>query len=300
MVQGVVFDIQRYSIHDGPGIRTNVFLKGCPLKCYWCQNPESQSRQPEVLFDRSKCTRCGACVAVCAVHAVALSEDGAVIDRALCNGCGECVRACPNDARKAVGRLMTVDEVMHHVLRDVKFYENSGGGITLSGGEPTFQPDFALALLKRSKEMGLHTAIETCGYAPWATMERLVEFVDLFLFDIKHLMPERHEEGTGRNNDLILSNARRIAAIKPMMIRVPLIPGFNDAVEEIRATARFCRAELGSVDLELLAYNKLGESKYQRLDRECISSQGRSDEYVRELNAIADEERGKKLRLQSD
>jgi len=196
--------------------------------------------------------------------------------------------------------MMTVDEVMQHVLRDVKFYENSGGGITLSGGEPTFQPDFALAVLARSKEHGLHTTVETCGYAPWATFEKLLDFIDLFLYDIKHMDPKRHEEGTGKSNTLILSNAKRIAGIKPMMVRVPLIPGFNDSFDDIRATARFCRDELGSVDLELLPYNKLGESKYHRLDRDCISSDARSDEYVRALEAIVDEEYGKKLRLQSN
>ena len=286
MEKGIVFNIQRYSIHDGPGIRTTVFLKGCPLRCFWCQNPESQDLNSQILLDRKKCTLCGNCVAICPTKAIRLSDGKLTIDKKACKGCGKCVEVCPNEARRLVGKLTTVDEVMHHVLRDVKFYENSGGGVTLSGGEPTAQPGFALAILKRCKEGGLHTALDTCGYAPWTTMKKLLDHVDLVLYDLKHMDPKKHIEATGKDNRLILRNVTKIADHKPLRIRVPLIPGFNDSPEEIRAIARFVKKELDSVPIDLLPYNKLGESKYDLLDKSYTPLQSQEEICLESLQTI--------------
>jgi len=290
--EGAVFNIQRYSIHDGPGIRTTVFLKGCSLRCFWCQNPESQAIRPELFFDKSKCTRCGRCVEVCPTGASSLSDKTSVIDRSICIGCGKCVEVCPNEARRLVGKYMTVDEVMQEVLKDRRFYENSGGGVTLSGGEPTTQLNFAVALLQRCKQQGLHTTLDTCGYAPWSTMEKLLKYTDLVLYDIKHMDPVKHRQGTGESNRIILENARRIAKRWPMRVRVPLIPGFNDSVDDVRAIARFVRTELGSVEIDLLPYNKFGEAKFERLDKERVFLERQTDEYEQTLDKIASEEAG--------
>ena len=236
--KGLIYNIQRYSIHDGPGIRTTVFFKGCPLRCFWCQNPESQITQPEVLLFRDRCTRCGQCVAVCTSGAASLSEETSTINRSKCIGCGKCVEACLNEARKLVGKYVTLGEVMKEVLSDRAFYKNSGGGVTLSGGEPTYQPNFALAILKSCKEVGLHTVLDTCGYVSWSTMERLLEYVDLVYYDIKCIDAEKHAAVTGLRNDIILDNAKKVAKFKPMSVRVPLVPGFNDSEAEIEAIVR--------------------------------------------------------------
>ena len=290
MDQGVIFNIQRYSIHDGPGIRTTVFLKGCPLNCFWCQNPESQALKPEIFLDRGKCTGCGKCIDVCPTGATHLSEGSPAIERNACTGCGKCVEICPNEARRLAGRNVTVDEVMRHVLRDVKFYENSGGGVTLSGGEPTTQPDFALSILKKCKEVGLHTALDTCGYASWTVLKKLLDHTDLVLFDIKHVDSRKHHEAAGKDNRLILSNAKRIADHKPIRIRVPLIPGFNDAPEAVRAIVAFVKKELNSVPIDLLPYNRLGESKYELLERDYSSLQSQEEGQIRALESLLNSE----------
>jgi len=284
--RGVIFNIQRYSIHDGPGIRTTVFLKGCPLECFWCQNPESQRKKPEVFLNKEKCTLCGQCVAICPTGASTLSAESSTIDRSKCIGCGKCVEACPNEARSLVGREATVDEVMQEVVRDRRFYENSGGGVTLGGGEPATQPEFALAILQRCKEEGLHTVLDTCGYAPWPIIEKLLEYTDLVLYDIKCMDAKKHHGATGKPNDIILENAKRIAKYKPMMVRVPMIPGFSDSAEEVRAIANFVKEELGSVDIDLLPYNKWGESKYERLDKTCFRLEEQTEEDIERLRAI--------------
>jgi len=284
--QGLVFNIQRYAIHDGPGIRTTVFLMSCPLKCFWCQNPESQQRQPVVFLSKDNCTLCGLCVEACPSGASILGEESATIDRRICSGCGMCTEVCLNEARRLVGNYITVDEIMHEVLRDRKFYENSGGGVTISGGEPTTQPDFALAILQHCKRERLHTALDTCGHAPWPILEKLLEYADLVLYDIKHMDSAKHQEATGVPNDLILENAKRIAAYKAMKVRVPLVPGFNDSSENIRATAQFAKSELGSEDIDLLPYNKLAESKYTRLEMDYIRLEGLNEEKMKELEVI--------------
>ncbi|MEW6335642.1 MAG: glycyl-radical enzyme activating protein [Thermodesulfobacteriota bacterium] len=285
---GVVFNIQRFSIHDGPGIRTTVFLKGCPLRCFWCQNPESQSYRPEILLDRRKCTLCGACSAVCPNGAVRLEEGKAAFDRRLCGGCGRCAAACPNDARSLSGKRMTVDTVMHEVLKDRKFYENSGGGVTLSGGEPLAQPDFARQLFRECKASDLHTTLDTCGWAPWPDIEKVLAYADLVLFDIKHLDAARHREAAGQDNRLILENARRISTLKPMRLRVPLIPGFNDSPEVVGGIAAFASEVLGCRDVELLAYNRMGEVKYDFLDLTSVPLPSQSDDHLRLLESALD------------
>jgi pyruvate formate lyase activating enzyme len=198
------------------------------------------------------------------------------------------VEVCPSEARKFVGLWMTTDEVMREVLKDVKFYENSEGGVTLSGGDPTAQPDFALSILKKCKETGLHTVLDTCGYAPWSTMKRLLEYTDLVFLDIKTIEPRKHQKATGKSNRLILENAKKMARYKRVRVRVPLIPNFNDFPEDVRAIARFVREEMGSVEIDLLPYNKLGEVKYERLDRQCITAETQTEEVINHLQTMID------------
>ena len=285
---GVVFNIQRCSIHDGPGIRTTVFLKGCPLRCFWCQNPESQSGKPEILLDKRKCDLCSACCGVCKSGASRLGEGILILKREACTACGQCIAVCPNEARGLSGRCMTVDEVLHEVLKDVKFYENSGGGVTLSGGEPLAQPGFSRAILQRCKAAGLHTTLDTCGFAPRTAIESLLTCVDLVFFDIKHMDAAKHLEATGQDNRLILENARRISKLKPMRIRVPLIPGFNDSVEAVAGIADFARNELGLdlADIDLLPYNRMGEIKYDFLDKTPSPRQTQADDHLRALESV--------------
>ena len=290
-LSGVVFDIQRYSIHDGPGIRTTVFFKGCPLRCAWCQNPESQHKEPEILLNKSNCTGCGQCVAVCPAGANNLLGSVSEVDRQKCLRCGKCAEVCPNEARRLSGKIMSVGEVVKEVLRDRKFYETSGGGVTLSGGEATFQPEFALVILKECKALGLHTALETCGYTSWVIMERILEYVDLVLYDIKHVDAANHQSGTGVKNDTIIENARRIGSFKPMRVRVPLIPGFNDSDHDIRKIAAFVGSLPNPVEMDLLAYNPLGEGKYERMGKERIQhKEVQSDEHIEALRSIVSRE----------
>ncbi|MCX5990889.1 MAG: glycyl-radical enzyme activating protein [Chloroflexi bacterium] len=266
---GQVFNIQRYSIHDGAGIRTLVFLKGCPLRCLWCCNPESQKGLPELGFIESRCvgdSACGApCLCACPVKSIRLNGYGKpAIDRTTCDACGKCAAACGKDALKVVGREMTVDEVMAEVEKDRAFYRRSGGGVTVGGGEPLAQYRFAADLLEAAQEAYLHTALETCGHAPWSHLEAVLKHVDLLQFDVKHMDPARHGDLTGRSNELILGNLKRVLSVKAsqdVIIRIPVIPGCNDSVEDIGETARFV-SELGFSQAELIPYHRLGVSKY--------------------------------------
>jgi pyruvate formate lyase activating enzyme len=267
---GVTFNIQGYSIHDGPGIRTTVFLKGCPLRCPWCQNPESHSFHPELLFSEEKCTGCGKCVQVCPENAIRMQGEVSRTDRRLCKSTGLCVDACPNEARAVIGRRATVDEVFKEIAADLLFYEESGGGVTLSGGEPLAQPEFAAGILKKCRDAGIHTALDTCGYARWETAREVVRHTDLVLYDFKHMNPEIHEKYTGVSNELILQNAEKIhhEMSIAMQARVAIITGFNDSPENIEATAGFIADKLSNaVSVHLLSYHRLGEAKRERLDR---------------------------------
>ena len=268
-VHGRIFDIKKLAIHDGPGIRTTVFLKGCPLSCIWCHNPESISPKPELGYIPNKCSGCGACAAVCPTGAHSFSETGEHrIDRALCIHCFKCVDACLWEALTIYGRDVTVDQVMAKLLPDRSFFEESGGGVTLSGGEPLAQPAFAAALLKACREAGFHTCVDTSGCAPWAVFEQVIPYTSMFLYDVKFFDEALHKKYTGVPNSLILDNLRALGERGiPIEIRIPLIPHVNDDMEELAKTARF----LSGVPVErvrLLPYNELARSKYTTIGRE--------------------------------
>lgn len=269
--QGLIFDIRKYSIHDGPGVRTTVFFKGCPLACRWCCNPESQAGRPELVWVGERCLGCDLCLSVCEQSALGAAADGGrTIDRERCDCCGACARRCPGEALNLIGRRVSVDEVLEEVARDALYFEASGGGLTLSGGEPLAQPDFAAELLRRYKreERGGHTAVETCGFVAWPVIERVAPDVDLFLYDLKHLDPLEHRRLTGQSNQLVLDNARRLAAAgSAMVMRLPLIAGVNDRCEQLEAAADFILSLPGVRRLDLLPYHRLGEPKYRRLGK---------------------------------
>lgn len=290
-VTGVVFNIQRYSIHDGPGIRTTAFLKGCPLQCVWCQNPESQLRRPQIFFVRERCSGCGACAQACPQGAIEVIEGVARTDRARCIGCGDCTEVCPNDARNLMGRMATAQGVFEELAADEIFYQRSGGGATLSGGEPLAQPEFSTRVFRLCRDAGIHTTLDTCGYAGWDTMRRVLEHVDLVLYDFKHMDPGQHQRYTGVPNELILENAKRIhhELRIPMLARVPVIPGYNDTMENLAATARFVATELGdSVGVHLLPYHRLGEAKHERMEQpgKSIDAQPPSDARMEEVRKL--------------
>lgn len=267
--QGLIFDIQRYSVHDGPGIRTLVFLKGCPLRCLWCSNPEGQENNPELAFRRALCIGCGVCIGVCSSRAIRLKDKFIEIDRRKCNLCGECIKVCTPEALSVVGRWVTVEQVLEEVERDLVFYEASQGGITVSGGEPFTQARFTEALLKACKARGMATAIETAGYASWHSIERVIKYADLILYDIKHINFLRHRQLTDVSNKLILENARRMAGLGlPLAMRYPVIHGFNDDPQDMDALFRFVKTLPGGKHIDLLPYHRLGESKYTMLGRD--------------------------------
>lgn len=273
--RGVVFNIQKFSLHDGSGIRTLVFLKGCPLACRWCSNPESQSFSPELAYNAEKCigsAECDECRSVCGPGAIGERGDGKVeIDRGLCDDCGECVDRCPSQALELFGRSMSVDEVIGVVEEDGSFYARSGGGLTVSGGEPLSQATFVGRLLQRARSRGIDTALETSGLCGWPDLRGSCGHLDQLFFDIKCLDPIRHERGTGVVNPVILENLRRVREgfpELPITVRTPVVPGFNDSAEEIGAIARFLESLPGHLSYELLPYHRFGEVKYRQLGRE--------------------------------
>jgi len=266
-VTGVTFNVQRFSTEDGPGIRTTVFMKGCPLRCHWCHNPEGLSPRPQLVWYDVRCIGARRCLAACPVGALELTPEGMRIDRERCSPCDLCAEACPSGALEVIGRRWTPDELLALVAKDTAFYETSGGGVTVSGGEPTMQPDFVEAFLRLCRESSIATALDTCGYADWSVYERLLPYVDLVLFDLKILDRERHRQATGVYPDRILANAAAIAERgMPIWIRTPIIPGYTDDEENIGALAAFIRSRLPTVERwDLLAYTNLGVSKYRRL-----------------------------------
>ncbi len=268
LAAGIVFDIKKFSIHDGPGIRTTVFLKGCPLSCQWCHNPESQRLQPEVMLRMDRCIQCAACLAECAQGAISLNGSGVVTDRELCIQCGVCAQSCYADAREVIGREMTVGEVMAEIERDLSFYDESGGGVTFSGGDPLVQRDFLLALLRACKQQEIHTAVDTSGSFSWPVLERLRPYVDLFLYDLKSMDDRRHQEVTGVSNRLILENLKKLSQQgQPIIIRVAIVPGINDDEENIRRTAEFAAALPYLQGVSLLPYHDTAVHKYANLER---------------------------------
>ena len=296
-VTGTIFDIKKYSVHDGPGIRTTVFLKGCPLKCVWCHNPEGQRMSAEMMFFSDRCTACGTCVSVCPNQAIALEAGSAQTEivhpgqamplkdtsqnlnrthgihtvREKCTACGACVEECPSGARETVGRVVTSDELIQEIMKDVVFYDSSGGGVTFSGGEPLLQPDFLLALLRECKEREIHTAVDTCGFVNWETLSAIVPYADLILYDLKCMDAGMHFELTGRRNEVILRNLICLSKThNNVTVRFPLIPGINDNEENIVSTGEFLpslRREGKSLRIDVLPYHKTGIGKYERLGR---------------------------------
>ncbi|MFA6270493.1 MAG: glycyl-radical enzyme activating protein [Candidatus Paceibacterota bacterium] len=267
-LKGVVFDIQRYSIHDGPGIRSTIFLKGCPLKCTWCSNPESQCEYPEIFYRQTRCNKCGKCKDVCPLAAITPTESGIAIDRLSCDRCMKCIEVCPSGALSRTGEFETVEDVVEEAAKDGLFYRNSGGGVTLSGGEPLFQFDFTLAVLKGCKERALNTALDTCGFAKWDVLDSILDYTDLVLFDIKHLDPAKHIAGTGVDNKLILDNLKgTVEKGKRLWIRIPIIPGYNDSEQYIKDLAAFL-SKMPVEKVSLLGYHEWSKSKYKALGRE--------------------------------
>lgn len=272
-VLGNIFDIQRFCVHDGPGIRTTVFVKGCPLRCQWCHNPESQKREPSLAYYDGKCIACGACVNICELKCHTLEEDDLAqgrpkhgIDREKCIKCGECSKTCPTGALELLGRQTSVDDVMSEVVRDKIFYKNSGGGMTVSGGEPLMQSEFLLALLKSAKKRGIHTCIETCGFAAAETVESIVPYTDLFLYDIKETDPKRHKELTGAPLEVIISNLKLIDRLgAKTVLRCPLIPEKNLRDRHLEAIARLAMELKNVMEINVMAYHTLGSSKYEAL-----------------------------------
>jgi pyruvate formate lyase activating enzyme len=261
---GRIFDLQRFCLQDGPGIRTTVFLKGCPLDCLWCHNPESKRPDPQLGFYPTRCIGCRLCASACPNDAIAAGNQR--VRRDLCRACGRCAETCPSGALRLIGREARVSEVLALVLRDLPFYASSGGGVTLSGGEPLHQPEFALALLRESKATGLHTAVETCGHVAWEKLLAAAPYTDLFLYDLKVIAADKHRHFCGADNALILDNARRLAPVAANLIfRAPLVPGYNDTAEDMRLLGNFVRSLPGDPRLELLPYHRIGSGKYQAL-----------------------------------
>jgi pyruvate formate lyase activating enzyme len=270
MHSGLVFNIQRYSLDDGPGIRTTVFLKGCPLRCAWCHNPEGIDREPEILRDASRCVACGQCREHCPERGAGpMGFDGQWQEKtARCMRCGTCAEQCPTEARRLVGYHMTVAEILAEILRDRLFYEDSGGGATLSGGEPLLQPDLVLGVLEACRRREIHTAVDTSGYVPRETLLAAARWTDLFLYDLKTLDDGLHRQFTGVSNRLILENLRALGQRHAnIWIRVPLVPGINDAADHLEQVARLA-ATLPSVrQINLLPYHATATAKFLRLGK---------------------------------
>ena len=266
---GVIFNIVHGSFVDGYGVRTTVFLKGCPLSCLWCCNPEGQKVQPELRFHAAACNGCLDCVAACPAGAVSASGSGIAIDRALCTDCGQCVDACCTGALEITGQRMSLKEVMEIILKDEHFYRQSGGGVTIGGGEATYQPEFTLALVRECRKNYIHTAIDTCGYTLSEKGLAALEEADLLLFDIKGLIREKHVEGTGVDNEIILKNLRRLDSLKKsIIIRIPLIPGYNDSEENIASTAELLGSLTSVERVDIIPFHEYGKIKYDELGKQ--------------------------------
>jgi glycyl-radical enzyme activating protein len=282
---GLVLSIDRCSLHDGPGIRTTVFLKGCPLHCLWCHNPESISTKPELFFMDDRCSRCGACVTACPNGCHTVTDAMHTVDRRACVACGRCVQACPMSALQIKGKPMAVEDVMAEVVKDRVYYEESGGGLTISGGEPLLQIDFTAALLAAARAQSIHTCVETCGHVSWDRFERILPVTDLFLYDCKATDPVRHREFTGASDDLIRENLNRVLASgKSVILRCPLVPGVNDDDAHLQGIAALSQSHAGIVGVEVMPYHAMARAKYGRIGKAYT------------LSAIADADEGMKRR----
>jgi len=288
MTIGTVFNIQRYSIHDGPGIRTTVFLKGCPLNCWWCQNPESQLSGQEMVFWENRCIGCAACSTICPSGAIQMENKKPVTDKSKCNLCGECSRICPTQAWKMIGKKMTVEEVLKEIEKDLVFYEESGGGVTFSGGEPLGQSEFLESLLNGCRENKIHIAVDTSGHISWGILNKIHSKVDLFLYDLKIMDNERHKKYTGLSNEIILENLMKLSSVHHnIIVRFPLIPGINDDYQNIKKTGEFL-SSLKIAQVNLLPYHYIGIDKYKKLGKKykLADIQPPSKEKLSEVSAI--------------
>jgi len=288
MTKGLIFDIKKYAIHDGPGIRTTVFLKGCPLRCWWCHNPEGQSPQKELFYNAEKCLAgCTDCIAACPNQAITRDSTGISIDKSKCRMKEDCAGACPTGALKVIGQEISADELMKEIEKDRIFYQNSNGGVTFSGGEPLMQTNFLDAVLKKCKSQYLHTVVDTCGYAPFEDFEKIMDKVDLFLYDLKTMDEEEHLKSTGVSNQLVLDNLKKLGkSAREIHVRIPLIPGFNDSLENAQKTAQFIRNIPGINRINLLPYHRAGTQKYLNLKRTPKDISPLSEDKIKRLQKI--------------
>jgi len=288
MITGTVFNIQRYSIHDGPGIRTTIFLKGCPLNCWWCQNPESQLSGQEMIFWADRCIGCGACSTICPSGAIQIKNGIPVTEKEKCILCGKCIEKCPTLAREMIGKKMTAEEVLKEIEKDLVFYEESGGGVTFSGGEPLGQSEFLEELLNDCREKKIHTAVDTSGYISWEILNKIHSKVNLFLYDLKIMDIKRHKKYTGASNELILENLKKLSSVHHnIFVRFPVIPGINDDYQNIKRTGEFL-SSLKIAKVNLLPYHYIGIDKYRRLKRtyKLAATQPPSEEKLSEVSAV--------------
>jgi pyruvate formate lyase activating enzyme len=263
----LVLSVTRMTVHNGPGIRTLILFKGCPLHCLWCSTPEAQKVEPELALYPDRCNQCKRCVQVCPMNAISLAGETVNINRVLCNVCGKCAPVCYTEAIKLLGQEMTIEELLTEVKKDAIVYKHSGGGVTVSGGEPLLNPDFTNELLRAFNEESISIGVDTCGYVPWENIEKVLPYIDFFLWDIKHMNSKKHRKFTGVSNELILSNARAVSERNiPLYIRVPIIPGYNDSEENIRATCEFARGLSSLVSIDLLPLHHLGKARYNSLN----------------------------------
>ena len=266
-----IINITRFCTDDGPGIRTTVFLKGCPLQCAWCHNPESQNAYPEILWDQKVCTHCGLCVTACPNRAHNLRAGQHTFDSHACLHCGRCTQSCPNGALELVGKRLSAQEVFEEVQKDAVFYHASGGGVTISGGEPLIHPNFTAALLKLCKDAGIHTAIETSGFAPKASWEQILPYCDLVLFDVKETSESKHKAYTGVSSEIIRKNLSHIGERGiPILLRAPIIPGFNDREEHLLALKKLKSSLQNCKGLQIMPYHSMGAYKYEKLQRQYL------------------------------
>jgi len=288
MTSGSIFDIKRYAINDGPGIRTAIFFKGCPLECWWCHNPEGQSSQPQLMFRSNRCKAFKACLEVCPEGAIHW-KDGSITDWDSCDVCGRCAEVCYAGAREIVGRIVSVDQLMEEIERDIPFYDQSKGGVTFTGGEPMFQREFLYESLLACKKQGIHTTVDTSGHSSWEGFEMISPFVDLFLYDLKLMDKIKHQQYTAVSNQMILDNLQKLSRAKAhIIVRIPLIPSVNDDVANIELSAEFL-AGLPYLDqVELMPYHEIGLDKYQALGMKykLIDTSPDTSQHIEEIETI--------------